>query len=142
MIADPSPSSQLIGYVGLPVRVSQQSPMSRSTILPKGPDASFMPGQRIGLPLNDPRHRLPRTRHQTPTHTPLLTTNQRQRLCLHPHLLGGWAYGAIYRDSGEHNAALAGWIDFYNHRRPHGAISHKPPAARLNELNNLLGSYT
>jgi transposase InsO family protein len=57
-------------------------------------------------------------------------------------LLGGWAYGAIYRDSHERNQALAGWLDFYNHRRPHGAISHKPPIARLNELNNLLGSYT
>jgi transposase InsO family protein len=56
-------------------------------------------------------------------------------------LLGGWAYGAIYRNSNERNEALAGWIDFYNHRRPHGAISHKPPIARLNELNNLLGSY-
>jgi transposase InsO family protein len=57
-------------------------------------------------------------------------------------LLGGWAYGAIYRDSHERNAALAGWLDFYNRRRPHGALSHKPPTARLNELNNLLGSYT
>lgn len=57
-------------------------------------------------------------------------------------LLGGWAYGAIYRSSDERNAALAGWLDFYNRRRPHGALSHKPPLARLNELNNLLGSYT
>jgi transposase InsO family protein len=57
-------------------------------------------------------------------------------------LLGGWAYGAIYRNSAERNAALAGWLDFYNRRRPHGALSHKPPIARLNELNNLLGSYT
>jgi transposase InsO family protein len=57
-------------------------------------------------------------------------------------LLGGWAYGAIYRSSTERNQALPGWIDFYNHRRPHGAISHKPPTARLNELNNLLGSYS
>jgi transposase InsO family protein len=57
-------------------------------------------------------------------------------------LLGGWAYGAIYRDSHQRNAALAGWIDFYNRRRPHGALSHKPPIARLNELNNLLGNYT
>src|SRR3954469_2439846 len=57
-------------------------------------------------------------------------------------LLGGWAYGAIYRDSAQRNAALAGWLDFYNRRRPHGALSHKPPIARLNELNNLLGSYT
>jgi transposase InsO family protein len=56
-------------------------------------------------------------------------------------MLGGWAHGAIYRDSTERNAALAGWLDFYNRRRPHGALSHKPPLARLNELNNLLGSY-
>ena len=56
-------------------------------------------------------------------------------------LLGGWAYGAIYRDSAERTAALNGWVDFYNRRRPHGALSHKPPIARLNELNNPLGSY-
>ena len=56
-------------------------------------------------------------------------------------MLGGWAYGAIYRSSDERTAALAGWIDFYNRRRPHGALSHKPPIARLHELNNLLGSY-
>jgi hypothetical protein len=42
----------------------------------------------------------------------------------------------------ERTAALPGWIDFYNHKRPHGALSHKPPIARLNELNNLLGSYS
>jgi transposase InsO family protein len=57
-------------------------------------------------------------------------------------MLGGWAYGAVYRDSAERNAALAGWLDFYNRRRPHGALSHKPPIAHLNELNNLLGSYS
>jgi transposase InsO family protein len=57
-------------------------------------------------------------------------------------LLGGWAYGAIYANSRERTAALAGWIDFYNRRRPHGALSHKPPIARLHELNNLTGSYT
>ena len=56
-------------------------------------------------------------------------------------LLGGWAYGAVYRNSTERTAALAGWIDFYNRRRPHGALSHKPPIARLHELNNLPGSY-
>ena len=56
-------------------------------------------------------------------------------------MLGGWAYAAIYRDSRERNDALAGWLDFYNRRRPHGAIGHKPPAARLYERNNLLGSY-
>jgi transposase InsO family protein len=57
-------------------------------------------------------------------------------------LLGGWAYGAIYRSISERNAALAGWLDWYNTRRPHGALSHKPPIARLNQQNNLLGYYT
>ena len=57
-------------------------------------------------------------------------------------LLAGWAYGAIYRSSAERAAALSGWIDWYNTRRPHSALSHKPPIARLNALNNLLGSYT
>ena len=57
-------------------------------------------------------------------------------------MLGGWAYGAIYSTSEERTAALAGWLDFYNRRQPHGALSHKPPIARLNGLNNLLGSST
>jgi transposase InsO family protein len=56
-------------------------------------------------------------------------------------LLGGWAYGAIYGSNAERAAALDGWLWTYNHRRPHGALSHKPPIARLNELNNLAGSY-
>jgi transposase InsO family protein len=57
-------------------------------------------------------------------------------------LLAGWAYGATYSSSAERTAALDGWLWTYNHRRPHGALSHKPPIARLNELNNLAGSYT
>jgi transposase InsO family protein len=57
-------------------------------------------------------------------------------------LLAGWAYGAIYATSRERAAALDGWLWTYNHRRPHGALSHKPPIARLTELNNLAGSYT
>src|SRR5690242_10963350 len=47
-------------------------------------------------------------------------------------MLAGWAYGAIYRTSAERQAALPGWLDWYNTRRPHGALSHKPPLARLN----------
>jgi transposase InsO family protein len=56
-------------------------------------------------------------------------------------LVTGWAYGAIYGSSQERAAALDGWLWTYNHRRPHGALSHKTPIARLNELNNLAGSY-
>jgi transposase InsO family protein len=56
-------------------------------------------------------------------------------------MLGSWAYGPIYGTSRERTAALDGWLWIYNHRRPHGSLSHKTPIARLNELNNVPGSY-
>lgn len=56
-------------------------------------------------------------------------------------MLGGWAYGRIYGSSQERRAALAGWLEFYNHRRPHGSLGRHPPVTRLSG-NNLLGSYT
>jgi transposase InsO family protein len=54
-------------------------------------------------------------------------------------MLGGWAYGAIYRDSAQRTAALDGWLWHYNHRRRHSALGHQPPITRL---NNLLGTYS
>jgi transposase InsO family protein len=54
-------------------------------------------------------------------------------------MLGGWAYGAIYRSSNERTAALDGWLFTYNHRRRHQALGRQTPATRL---NNLLGTYT
>jgi transposase InsO family protein len=59
-------------------------------------------------------------------------------------MLGGWAYGAIYRDSNERRRALAGWLDYYNRRRPHRSLGRQAPIERLHALNrnNLLGSYT
>jgi transposase InsO family protein len=56
-------------------------------------------------------------------------------------LIADWAHGPIYASSHERTQALDGWIWTYNHRRPHGALNHKPPIARLNELNNLAGFY-
>ena len=57
-------------------------------------------------------------------------------------MLGGWAYGAIYRTSSERTAALDGWLWHYNHQRRHSALGHKPPIARLTERTNPLGTYT
>jgi transposase InsO family protein len=59
-------------------------------------------------------------------------------------MLGGWAYGAIYGSSNERRRALPAWLDFYNHHRPHGSLSHQPPLQRLEALtrNNVPGSYT
>jgi transposase InsO family protein len=49
-------------------------------------------------------------------------------------LTNRWAYGAIYGTSAERTAALPGWLDHYNFRRRHGSLGHRPPAARLAEL--------
>jgi transposase InsO family protein len=57
-------------------------------------------------------------------------------------MLGEWAYGAIYANSAERTAALPGFLWRYNFKRNHGSLGRKPPAARLAELNNLLGSYS
>jgi transposase InsO family protein len=59
-------------------------------------------------------------------------------------MLGGWAYGAIYRSSDERRAALNGWLDFYNRRRPHRSLGRQAPIERLHALdrNNVLGSYS
>ena len=55
-------------------------------------------------------------------------------------LLGGWAYGSIYRTSTERTAALDGWLWHYNHQRRHSALGHHPPI--LTRATNLLGTYT
>jgi transposase InsO family protein len=57
-------------------------------------------------------------------------------------LLAGWAYGAIYRNSAERTSALDGWLWTYNHHRKHSALGHKPPATRLLERTNPLGTYS
>jgi transposase InsO family protein len=54
-------------------------------------------------------------------------------------MLGGWAYGAIYRTSPERTAALDGWLYRYNHHRRHAGIGRQTPITRL---NNLLGTYS
>jgi transposase InsO family protein len=55
-----------------------------------------------------------------------------------------WAYGAIYGSSAERTAALAPWLRFYNHQRPHRSLDRQTPAARLAALlgNNVLASHT
>jgi transposase InsO family protein len=57
-------------------------------------------------------------------------------------LISGWAYGAVYHSSAERAAALPGWLDFYNRRRPHGSLCHQTPVSRLlQHTNNVSGSY-
>jgi transposase InsO family protein len=53
-----------------------------------------------------------------------------------------WAYGAIYGTSTERTAALPGWLNHYNFKRPHGSLSHKPPGTRLLQLKNVPRNYS
>lgn len=48
-----------------------------------------------------------------------------------------WAYGRVWANSGERTAWLPAFLSYYNARRPHSALGHKPPASRLGG-NNLL----
>jgi transposase InsO family protein len=59
-------------------------------------------------------------------------------------MLREWAYAAVYGSSPERAVALSGWLERYNFRRRHGALGHRPPIARLRELNgnNVTGIYT
>ena len=58
-------------------------------------------------------------------------------------MLREWAYGRLYGSSAERRLQLPSWLDRYNYRRKHGSLGHRPPMARLNELqgNNVLGNY-
>ena len=59
-------------------------------------------------------------------------------------MLREWAYAAVYGSSPERATALSGWLERYNFRRRHGALGHRPPIARLRELNgnNVAGNYS
>jgi transposase InsO family protein len=59
-------------------------------------------------------------------------------------MLREWAYAAVYGSSPDRAAALSGWLERYNFRRRHGALGHRPPIARLRELNgnNVAGIYS
>jgi transposase InsO family protein len=42
-----------------------------------------------------------------------------------------WAYAISYPSSQHRRRALLPWLDYYNRRRPHSALGHKPPASLL-----------
>jgi transposase InsO family protein len=57
----------------------------------------------------------------------------------HRTLADGWAYARLYHSTEQRNAALPGWLHFYNHHRAHSAIGGRPPVTRL---TNLPGHHT
>ncbi len=56
----------------------------------------------------------------------------------HRTLADGWAYARFYESTEQRNAALPGWLHYYNHHRAHSAIAGLPP---INRLTNLPGHH-
>jgi transposase InsO family protein len=46
-------------------------------------------------------------------------------------LANEWAYRQVFTTNAERSAALAPWLDHYNHRRRHSALGGLPPISRL-----------
>jgi transposase InsO family protein len=42
-----------------------------------------------------------------------------------------WAYAASYQNHRQRAAALGPWLEYYNWKRPHSALGHKPPVSRI-----------
>jgi transposase InsO family protein len=57
-------------------------------------------------------------------------------------LVEGWAYDTVYGSSAERTAALAGWLERYNWRRPHRGIGRRTPMQRLADINNVVGAHS
>jgi len=55
-------------------------------------------------------------------------------------MLAEWAYARPYRSNEERLAALADWVDFYNHERTHTALAGRTPMDVL--VSNLRGNHT
>ena len=75
----------------------------------------------------------------------LCTAHQIRQIFIKPHcpwqngkverlnrtLATEWAYRQLFTSNDERTAALAPWIDYYNHRRRHSALAGLPPISLL-----------
>jgi len=53
-------------------------------------------------------------------------------------LTKGWAYKTLYTSNQARQQALANFLDYYNHHRPHSALGDQPPITRI--VNHLCGN--
>jgi hypothetical protein len=69
------------------------------------------------------------TRHKrTKPYTPR-TNGKAERL--NKTLDQEWSYARDYGSDSERTAELWGFLNYYNHERPHSALGHKPPVTRV-----------
>jgi Integrase core domain len=65
--------------------------------------------------------------HRTRPYTPR-TNGEAERFI--QTVLREWTYANHWADSGERDAHLQPWIDYYNRDRPHRSLNYKPPISR------------
>ncbi len=128
-------SSQLIGYIGLPVRVSHQRPVSRKhECSRRGRTGSSCPDNGscyVAHAYRAALHELGLRQLRIKPGRPR-TIGKAERFI--QTLLNEWAYPRIYGSSAERTAALPLFLNRYNYRRPHGSLGKRAPATRLNNL--------
>lgn len=74
--------------------------------------------QRLGLQVLRLARRLRRSRHH-PEANPALSPQTNGKVeRFHRTLADGWAYARLYESTEPRNAALPGWLHFYNHHGP------------------------
>jgi transposase InsO family protein len=95
------------------------------------PRAAGHDRQRLGLPRPQAPLGLPPARTQAPLHRPYRPRTNGKAERFIQTLTNDWARGRLYANSAERSAALDAWLNHYNFRRPHGSLSHRPPATRL-----------
>jgi transposase InsO family protein len=49
-------------------------------------------------------------------------------------MLNEWAYAQTFQNSAARTTQLPRWLNHYNYTRPHGALGHKPPGSRQNNV--------
>ena len=58
-------------------------------------------------------------------------------------MLREWAYARPYASSADRTAALRGWLNHYNRRRPHSSLGGQAPLSRLHQaVNNVPGLHS
>jgi transposase InsO family protein len=55
--------------------------------------------------------------------------------------LNEWAWPTRFESSQHRKQDLWRWLVHYNLKRKHSALGHRPPASRLETVNNVLGTY-
>jgi transposase InsO family protein len=51
-------------------------------------------------------------------------------------MLREWAWRYAYPSSAHRTRALAGWVRWYNRRRPHSSLGNRPPISRVAQVRD------